>query len=96
MPPAARVNGHDGVERVGLAGQHGFGFQVFGEGGEVFDGGFEFAEDVFALAGQLEVRVNVIRAADKFFVAGDLAFQALALSHQRLAGRWISPQRRIG
>ena len=62
----AGVHGDDGVERVGLAGEHGAGFQFFGKGCESLDVALEIGEDVFAFAGQFEVGVDVAGAADQF------------------------------
>ncbi len=92
----AGVHGDDGVERVGLAGEHGFGFQRFGKCGELLDALLQIRENVLALARQLEVGFDVAGAADQFFVVGDKLLQALSVAHQRLGGVGIVPQRRIG
>ncbi len=92
----AGMHGDDGVERVGLAGEHGAGFELFGEGGESLDVALEIGEHIFAFARQLEVGFDVAGAADQFLIVGDQRFEALAVAHQRLARGGIRPQRRIG
>ncbi len=92
----AGMHGDDGVQRVGLAGEHGAGFQFLGKRGQGLDLAFEIGENVFAFAGQFEVGVDVAGAADELFIVGDQRFEALAIAHHRLAGRGIGPQRRIG
>ena len=67
----AGMHGDDGVERIGLAGEHGAGFELFSECGEGLDVAFKIGEHVFAFAGQFEVGVDVAGAADEFVVVGD-------------------------
>ena len=92
----AGMHGDDGVERIGLAVEHGAGFELFVEGGQSLDVALEIGEHVFAFAGQLEVGFDVAGAAHQFFIVGDQRFQALAIAHQRLAARGIVPEGRIG
>ena len=92
----ARMHRDDGVQRVGLAGKHGAGFQILGERGQRLDFAVEIGEHVFAFAGQLEIGLDVAGAAHQLLVVGDQRFQPLAVAHQGLAGRGIGPQRRIG
>jgi len=60
------------------------GFKFFGERSERFDVAFELGENIFALAGEFEVGVDIAGAADEFLVPGDELFEALAVAHERL------------
>ncbi len=80
----AGMHGDDGVERIGLAGEHGARFELFGERGQSLDVALEIGENVFAFAGQLEVGFDVAGAAHQLFVVGDKRFKALAVAHQWL------------
>ena len=92
----AGMHGDDGVERIGLAGEHGPRFELFGERCQRLDVALQIGEHVFALARQLEVGLNVAGAADQFLVVGDQLFQALAVAHQGLGRGGIGPEGRIG
>jgi hypothetical protein len=90
------MHGNDGVERVGLAAEHGARFKLFIECGEGLDVAFEIGEHVFAFAGQFEVGFDVAGSADEFFVVGDEIFEALAIAHDWFAGGGIVPEGWIG
>ncbi len=92
----AWMNGDDGVERIGLAAEHGPRFKLFGKSGQRLDVALQIGQNVFALARQLEVGFNVAGAAHQFIVVGNKFFKALAVAHQRLAGAGIGPESRIG
>ncbi len=96
----AGMHGDDGVERIGLAGEHGAGFEFLVECGQGFDVAGKIVKQIgghdFAFAGQLEVGFNVAGAADQLFVVGDKIFEALAVAHEWLAGCRIVPEGGIG
>jgi hypothetical protein len=92
----ARVYGDDGVERIGLTGEHGTGFERLIEGGQRLNVALDVGEDIFALSRQFEVGLDIAGATDQFFVVGDHLFQALLVPHQRFAGIGIVPEGRIG
>jgi hypothetical protein len=89
----AGVHGDDGVERVGLAGEHGLGFELFGELDERGDLAFEVGLGGFAFAGEFEVGLDVVGAAGEFGVVGEEGFEALALAHERLRRARRRPRR---
>ena len=80
----AGMDDDDGVERIGLLGEHGLGFELVGE----FDQGWDLAGQVgfgvFALLGEFEVGFDVVGAAGEFGVVGEEGLEAFALAHQRL------------
>ena len=90
------MHGDDGVERIGLAGEHGPGFEFLGKRGQSLDVALQIGEHVFALAREFEVGFDIAGAANKFVVVADEGFKPLAVAHEGLAGRRIGPQRRIG
>ncbi len=92
----AGVDGDNGVQRIGLAVEHGAGFQLFVERGQSLDIALQIGEHVFALARQLEISFDVAGAADERLIVGDKVLQALALAHQRLRRGRVVPQCRIG
>ena len=92
----AGVDGDDGVERIGFAVEHGAGFEVLVESGESLDIALEIGEDILALAGQLEVGIDVAGAADELLVVGDEVLKALAVAHQGLGRGGIVPEGWIG
>ena len=80
----AGVDDDDGVERVGFAGEHGFGFELFGEVDEGWDLADEVGLGVLAFAGEFEVGFDVVGAAGEFGVVGEEGFEALAFAHEGL------------
>ncbi len=90
------MHGDDGVQRIGLAVEHGARFQLFGKRGQSFDIALQVGQHVFALAGQLEVSLDVARASHQFVIVGNQFFQALAVAHKRLRCSGIVPKGRIG
>jgi hypothetical protein len=98
----AGLDGHDGVEVIGLAGEQRARF-LFGDVG--FSGG-EFAVQIFQeilalvgvglFPGQADVGFDVARQRGEFVVRGDLVFGALAVAQDGLSGFWIAPEIRIG
>ncbi len=92
----AGMHGDDGVERVGFAGKHGAGFELFIKCGQRLDVALEIGEHIFALARQLEVGVDVARAAHQLLVVGHKILKALAVAHDGLAGGGVVPEGRIG
>ena len=92
----AGVDGDDGVERVGLAGEHGLGFELLGEVDERGDLAREVGLGVFAFAGEFEVGFDVVGAAGEFGVVGEEGFEALAFAHQRLRARGVGPDGGVG
>ncbi len=92
----AGMNGNDGIERVGLAGEHGARFEFLAEGSQRLDIALQVDDHVFAFACQLEVGFDVAGAAHQFLVVGHQRLEALAIAHQRLRGGGIVPHRRIG
>ncbi len=77
----AGMHGDDGVERVGLAVEHGARFEVLGKCGQGFDLALQIGEHVLALFCQFEIGLDLAGAAEEFVVVGDERFQALAVAH---------------
>src|SRR6185437_9851210 len=92
----AGVDGDDGVEGVGFAGEHGAGFHLVGERGKGLDFAVEIGLDGFAFAGQLEVGFDVAGAAGEFGIIGKLGFDALAVAHEGLRGGGVRPEGGVG
>ncbi len=92
----AGVNDDDGVERVGLLGEHGLRFELFGEVEQSRNLASEVGLGVFAFASQFEVGFDVVGAASEVGVVGEQGFEAFALTHQRLGARGISPYGGVG
>jgi hypothetical protein len=84
------------IQRVGLAVEHGASFQILGVSSQLFDALLQIQENIFALAGKVNVGFNVFCPAHEPFIVSDHGFKSLAIAHDGLAGRWIVPQRRIG
>ncbi len=96
VPPAPGCTVTMAFSAIGLAGEHGARFQLFGKCGQGFDVALQIGEHVFAFAGKLEVGIDVAGAANQFLIVGDQRFESLAVAHQRLAGCGIGPHGRIG
>jgi len=90
------VDGEDGVERIGLAGEHGLRLEGLGELDERGDLAVEIRLGIFAFAGEVEVGFDVVGAAGKFGVIGKEGLEALALTHERLRACWVSPNGGVG
>ena len=75
------MHGDDGVHRVGLAVEHRPGFEVFVECSQRLDLALDLAEHVLALAGQLDVGLDLAGAAQQLLIVGDHDLQALFLAH---------------
>ena len=86
----------DGVERVGLFGEHGLRFEFFGEVNQGWDLADEVWLGVFAFFGEFEVGFDVVGAAGKLCVVGEEGFEALALAHERLRTRGVGPDGGVG
>ena len=86
----------DGVERVGLLGEHGLGLELFGEVDEGGDLAGEVGLGVFAFAGEFEVSLDVVGAAGEFGVVGEKGLEAFALTHERLRTRGVGPDGGVG
>ena len=80
----AGMHGDDGVQRIGLAIEHGARFKLFGKSRQRLDVALQIGQHVFALARQLEVGLDVAGAAHQLLIVGDQRLQALAVAHQRL------------
>ena len=85
----------DGVERVGLLGEHGLRFEFFGEVDQRGDLAGEIGFGSFALLGELEVGFDVVGATSQFSIVGEQGFEAFAFAHQRLRTRGVSPDRGV-
>ncbi len=85
------MDGDDGVERVGLAGEHGLGFEGVGELDERGDLAGNVRLGVFAFSSELEVRFNIVRSASQFGVVGNEGFEALAFAHEGLRPGGVGP-----
>ena len=75
------MHGDDGVHRVGLAVEHRPGFEIFVEYSQRLDLALDLAEHVLALAGQLDVGLDLAGAAHELLVVGNERFQALFVAH---------------
>jgi hypothetical protein len=90
------MNGHDGVERIGFARKHCPEFELVDVVAKTVDLPLEIGLNSFAFAGQLEVSVDVARAALKLRVVGELRFYSFPIAHDRLRKRRVRPQRWVG
>jgi hypothetical protein len=90
------MDGNDCVERVGLAAEHGAGFQLFSKCGEGLDVALKIGKDILAFADKLKVCFDVAGAADEFVIVGDEVFQALAVAHDWFGRSRIVPEGWIG
>ena len=78
------MDGDDGVEWVGLAGEHSFGFKCFRKIDEGGDLAGEVGLGVLTFLGELKVGVDVVGAAGEVGFIGEQGFDALAFAHERL------------
>jgi hypothetical protein len=90
------VNGDDGVEHVGFAGEHGLQFELFGVVDERRNLPFEIRLGEFAFAGELEVRFDVVGTACEFGFVSEQGFEPLTFAPERLRARGICPDRGVG
>ena len=86
------MDGDDGAARVVFAGEQHGGFQAVEQFGVALHVALDIARDVFALARQLEERVQVVGEAADALVVGDGLFQALAVLHHLLAFFGLRPE----
>jgi hypothetical protein len=87
---------HDGVQRIGFAGEHGPEFKLIDVVAQARDLALQIGLDGLAFTRQLEVRFDVARAPHQIGIVGQLAFDSFPVAHDRLRQRRIRPQRRIG
>ena len=92
----AGVDDDDGVERIGLFGEHGLRFELFGEVDEGGDLAGEVGLGVLAFFGEFEVGFDVVGAAGEFGVVGEEGFEAFAFAHERLRTRGVGPDGGVG
>src|SRR5260370_36167293 len=78
----AGVHDDDGVEGVGLLGEHGLGFEFFGEVDEGGDLAGQVRLGVFAFLGELEVGVDVVGAAGGVGGVGGEGFEGVAVGDE--------------
>jgi hypothetical protein len=92
----AGMHGDDGVQRIGLAVEHGARFQLLGKGGQGLDVALQIGEHVFALAGQLEVgSMSPVRRTSSSSSATS-ASRRLRSRISGLVALGFGPERRIG
>ncbi len=92
----AGMDRDDGIERVGLPGEHGAGFHAIDKFSEGGDFALQFGLDIFALAGELKVGIDFAAAPDNLVIHGEECLQAFALAHQHLRLRRERPDGGIG
>ena len=90
------MDGDDGVEGIGFAGEHGPEFELVDVVAEAGDLTFEVGLDGFAFAGQVEIGVDVSGAALEFGIVGELGFDALAVAHKGLREGRVRPEGGVG
>ena len=90
------MNGDDGVQAVGLAGEQGGELEAVDLRPEGIELGTDFGADVLALAAQVEVGVEVAELGGERVVGLDLLLQPLALGEDRLGGFVVLPEIRLG
>jgi hypothetical protein len=101
-PARAGLDGHDGIEVIGLSGEQRPGFQF----GDVGIGGVELPVqllqqivllfDVGLFLGEMDVGLGVAGDGDELFVRGNLFFGTLALTENALGGFLIAPKIGVG
>jgi ribosomal protein L19 len=90
------MNGDDGVQPIALPRQQRRKLQTVDLGGQLAKLALNFRGDVFALAPQLEISVEVSQFSREEFVRLDLFFQAFALGENLLGSFRILPEIRLG
>jgi len=90
------MDGDDGVQPVALPRQQRRKLQAVDFRGERAKLALDFRRDVFALAAQLEIRIEVGQLACELLVRLDLFFQALALGEDLMGSIRGLPEIRLG
>ena len=90
------MNGDDGVQAVGLAGKQGGELEAVDLRAEGIKLGADFVADVFALAAQVKVGVEVAELGGERGIGLDLLLQPLALREDRVGGFVVLPEIRLG
>ena len=90
------MHGQNGVERIGLAGEHGARLHRFDEGAERLNVAGQIGLHVLAFVGEFEVGFDIAAAAGEFAVVGKHRLEPFSLAHERLRLRRIRPEIRVG
>ena len=98
----ARLDGHDGVEVIVLAGEQCLRFQFGDVGVRGSEFAVQFLEQIILLfsvgffLSKMNVRFDITGNRSQFFVGGNLFFGAFALAQNTLRGFLVVPESGIG
>ena len=92
----ARMDRHDGVARIVVAGEQCLGFDAVDQFVQAIQVALQFGVDVFAFTGEIKIGADIIGAARQVAFQGQHVLQTLALTHHLLRSRRIRPEVRIG